>query len=86
MVKNYSLVSFWAEESTGEQGNPQENFMKQYQNILTPLLFIGFILSSTLFSPREQKEVSLNSHFTSTFEFSLFQSLPGRMSSVPYEV
>ncbi|XP_006349497.1 ATP-dependent zinc metalloprotease FTSH 10, mitochondrial-like isoform X1 [Solanum tuberosum] len=46
------------EESTGEQGNPQENFMKQYQNILTPLLFIGFILSSTLFSPREQKEIS----------------------------
>ncbi|XP_060176482.1 ATP-dependent zinc metalloprotease FTSH 10, mitochondrial-like isoform X2 [Lycium barbarum] len=46
------------EESTGEQGNPQENFMKQYQNILTPLLFIGFILSSTLLGPREQKEIS----------------------------
>ncbi|MCE0480789.1 ATP-dependent zinc metalloprotease FTSH 8, mitochondrial [Datura stramonium] len=46
------------EENTGEQGNPQENFMKQYQNILTPLLFIGFILSSTLLGPREQKEIS----------------------------
>ncbi|KAF3636135.1 ATP-dependent zinc metalloprotease FTSH 3, mitochondrial [Capsicum annuum] len=45
------------EESTGEQGNPQENLMKQYQNILTPLLVIGFILSSTL-GPREQKEIS----------------------------
>lgn len=83
MVKNYSFVSFWAEESTGEQGNPQENFMKQYQNILTPLLFIGFILSSTLFAPSEQKEVSLNRHLLLYFEFSLFQSLPGRMSLVP---
>ncbi|XP_016444752.1 ATP-dependent zinc metalloprotease FTSH 8, mitochondrial-like [Nicotiana tabacum] len=45
------------EESTGEQGNPQD-FLKQYQNILTPLLFIGFILSSTLLGPREQKEIS----------------------------
>ncbi|CAN4114608.1 unnamed protein product [Withania somnifera] len=35
-----------------------ENFMKQYQHILTPLLFIGFILSSTVLAPRELKEIS----------------------------
>lgn len=73
MVKNCSLVSFWAEESTGEQGTPQENFMKQYQNILTPLLFIGFILSSTLFAPQEQEEVSL----TFTLSFRCFSPLLG---------
>lgn len=80
------LVSFLAEESTGEQGNPQD-FLKQYQNILTPLLFIGFILSSTLLGPREQKEVSLNQHFySSSFHcFSPF-SFFSRTSLVPYGV
>ncbi|XP_060201955.1 ATP-dependent zinc metalloprotease FTSH 10, mitochondrial-like [Lycium barbarum] len=46
------------EEGAGEQGNPQENFMKLNYNLLTPLLFIGFILSSILLSPREQQEIS----------------------------
>ncbi|XP_016462947.1 ATP-dependent zinc metalloprotease FTSH 10, mitochondrial-like [Nicotiana tabacum] len=46
------------EEGAGEQGNPQENFVKLNYNLLTPLLFIGFILSSILLSPREQQEIS----------------------------
>ncbi|KAH0640903.1 hypothetical protein KY285_037489 [Solanum tuberosum] len=46
------------EEGSGEQGNPQENFIKLNYNILAPLLFIGFILSSILMSPREQQEIS----------------------------
>ncbi|MCD9644814.1 ATP-dependent zinc metalloprotease FTSH 8, mitochondrial [Datura stramonium] len=46
------------EEGSGEQGNPQENFVKLNFNLLTPLLFIGVILSSILMSPREQQEIS----------------------------
>ncbi|XP_049386276.1 ATP-dependent zinc metalloprotease FTSH 10, mitochondrial-like [Solanum stenotomum] len=46
------------EEGSGEQGNPQENFIKLNYNLLAPLLFIGFILSSILMSPREQQEIS----------------------------
>ncbi|KAL3327420.1 hypothetical protein AABB24_035212 [Solanum stoloniferum] len=46
------------EEGSGEQGNPQENFIKLNNNLLAPLLFIGFILSSILMSPREQQEIS----------------------------
>ncbi|KAG5583867.1 hypothetical protein H5410_044301 [Solanum commersonii] len=46
------------EEGSGEHGNPQENFIKLNYNLLAPLLFIGFILSSILMSPREQQEIS----------------------------
>ncbi|KAF3644475.1 ATP-dependent zinc metalloprotease FTSH 3, mitochondrial [Capsicum annuum] len=46
------------EEGSGEQGNPQDNFVKLNFNLLTPVLFIGFILSSILMSPREQQEIS----------------------------
>lgn len=53
-----TLVCVVAEEGSGEQGNPQENFIKLNYNLLAPLLFIGFILSSILMSPREQQEVS----------------------------
>ncbi|KAJ8537777.1 hypothetical protein K7X08_014317 [Anisodus acutangulus] len=45
------------EEGAGEQGNSQENFVKLNYN-LTPLLFIGLILSYILLSPREQQEIS----------------------------
>uniref|UniRef100_A0A5B6ZP19 AAA+ ATPase domain-containing protein n=1 Tax=Davidia involucrata TaxID=16924 RepID=A0A5B6ZP19_DAVIN len=40
--------------STGDQGN----FTKQYQNLVTPLLFIGFVLSSVFLGPRQQKQIS----------------------------
>ncbi|CAN4080673.1 unnamed protein product [Withania somnifera] len=53
-----ALVCVIAEEGSGEQGNPQENFVKINFNILPPLLFVGFILSSILMSPREQQEIS----------------------------
>ncbi|KAK4348505.1 hypothetical protein RND71_031260 [Anisodus tanguticus] len=45
------------EEGAGEQGNSQESFVKLNYN-LTPLLFIGLILSYILLSPREQQEIS----------------------------
>uniref|UniRef100_A0A5B7BTB5 Uncharacterized protein n=1 Tax=Davidia involucrata TaxID=16924 RepID=A0A5B7BTB5_DAVIN len=38
------------ESSTGDHGNIRENFMKNYQNFVTPLLFIGF--------PRVQKQAT----------------------------
>ncbi|XP_059667838.1 ATP-dependent zinc metalloprotease FTSH 10, mitochondrial-like [Cornus florida] len=44
--------------SKGSNGNSQENFMKQYQNLVTPLLFISLVLSSTLLKPRDQKQIS----------------------------
>ncbi|KAL7169892.1 hypothetical protein ACSBR2_034856 [Camellia fascicularis] len=46
------------ETSSNDHGSFQENFMKQYQNLVTPLLFIGFVLSSIFLSPHEQKQIS----------------------------
>ncbi|CAL5351300.1 unnamed protein product [Camellia sinensis] len=46
------------EMSSNDHGSFQENFMKQYQNLVTPLLFIGFVLSSIFLSPHEQKQIS----------------------------
>ncbi|KAA8516413.1 hypothetical protein F0562_016706 [Nyssa sinensis] len=40
--------------SKGVQGN----FTKQYQNLVTPLLFISFVLSSIFLGPRQQKQIS----------------------------
>ncbi|KAL5740583.1 hypothetical protein ACOSP7_029469 [Xanthoceras sorbifolium] len=39
-------------------GDPFQSFIKQFQNIITPLLFLAFVLSSTAFSPQQQKEIS----------------------------
>uniref|UniRef100_A0A7C8YHC8 AAA+ ATPase domain-containing protein n=1 Tax=Opuntia streptacantha TaxID=393608 RepID=A0A7C8YHC8_OPUST len=44
--------------NTDEQGNFQEAFMKQFQNLLTPLLMIGLFLSTFSFGPREQQQIS----------------------------
>ncbi|KAL2898947.1 ATP-dependent zinc metalloprotease FTSH 10 mitochondrial [Bienertia sinuspersici] len=44
--------------NTEDQGNFQETFMKQFQNMLTPLLMIGLFLSTFSFGPREQKQIS----------------------------
>ncbi|XP_058109608.1 ATP-dependent zinc metalloprotease FTSH 10, mitochondrial-like [Magnolia sinica] len=44
--------------STDDHGNFQENFVKQLQNYLTPLLLIGLVLSSFSFGPRDQKQIS----------------------------
>ncbi|KAL2481556.1 ATP-dependent zinc metalloprotease FTSH 10 [Abeliophyllum distichum] len=45
------------DSSTGEQGN-NLNVSKQFQNYLTPLLLIGFVLTSIFSNPRDQKEIS----------------------------
>lgn len=44
--------------NTEDQGNFQETFMKQFQNMLTPLLMIGLFLSTFSFGPREQQQIS----------------------------
>ncbi|XXG80870.1 hypothetical protein AAC387_Pa09g1641 [Persea americana] len=46
------------DSSTNEQGSFQESFIKQLQNFITPLLFIGLVLSSFNFGPRDQKQIS----------------------------
>lgn len=46
--------------SAGDQGNGQDGSLKQYQNLITPLLFIGFVLSSIVHNAREQKQLSLS--------------------------
>ncbi|XP_057453133.1 ATP-dependent zinc metalloprotease FTSH 10, mitochondrial-like [Lotus japonicus] len=43
--------------NSDEQGNFQETFMKQFQNLLTPLLVMGLFFSSFSFGPREQQQV-----------------------------
>ncbi|CAK9179444.1 unnamed protein product [Ilex paraguariensis] len=42
----------------GDQGNFQQNSMKQYQNLLTPILLIGFVLLSLFSNPQEQNQIS----------------------------
>uniref|UniRef100_A0A5B6ZP36 AAA+ ATPase domain-containing protein n=2 Tax=Davidia involucrata TaxID=16924 RepID=A0A5B6ZP36_DAVIN len=44
--------------NTDDQGNFQESFMKQFQNLITPILVIGLFLSSFSFGPREQQQIS----------------------------
>ncbi|BAT90737.1 hypothetical protein LR48_Vigan238s004100 [Vigna angularis] len=44
--------------NTEEHGNFQETFMKQVQNIITPLLVMGLFLSTFSNGPREQQEIS----------------------------
>ncbi|XP_057497736.1 ATP-dependent zinc metalloprotease FTSH 8, mitochondrial-like isoform X2 [Actinidia eriantha] len=46
------------ESSTSDHGSFQESSMKQFQNLVTPLLFIAFVLSSIVSSPREQAQIS----------------------------
>ncbi|XP_042476075.1 ATP-dependent zinc metalloprotease FTSH 8, mitochondrial-like [Macadamia integrifolia] len=46
------------DSSTDDHGNFQENFMKQLQNYLTPLLFMALLLSSFSFGSRDQKQIS----------------------------
>ncbi|KAL5991871.1 hypothetical protein ACLOJK_012782 [Asimina triloba] len=43
-------------ESKNDHGNFQENFVKQLQNYITPLIFIGLLLSYFSFGPRDQKQ------------------------------
>ncbi|KAG5553943.1 hypothetical protein RHGRI_011718 [Rhododendron griersonianum] len=46
------------ESSTGDHGNSQENFMKQFQHFVTPLLIIGLMALSFNSAPREQAQIS----------------------------
>ncbi|XP_059647081.1 ATP-dependent zinc metalloprotease FTSH 10, mitochondrial-like isoform X1 [Cornus florida] len=47
-----------SESKEDDHGNFQENFMKQFQNLVTPLLFIAFVLSSIFMNPHDQKQIS----------------------------
>ncbi|KAK7342747.1 hypothetical protein VNO80_25703 [Phaseolus coccineus] len=44
--------------NTDDHGSFQEAFMKQVQNIITPLLVMGLFLTTFSNSPREQQEIS----------------------------
>ncbi|XP_010920548.1 ATP-dependent zinc metalloprotease FTSH 8, mitochondrial [Elaeis guineensis] len=44
--------------NTEDQANFQENFMKQLQSYLAPILFMGLLLSSFSFGSFDQKEIS----------------------------
>ncbi|KAK6935832.1 AAA ATPase, AAA+ lid domain [Dillenia turbinata] len=46
------------EGSTDDQGNFQETFMKQFQNLIVPLVVLGLIFLSLSNSPREQQQIS----------------------------
>ncbi|KAJ8533193.1 hypothetical protein K7X08_016082 [Anisodus acutangulus] len=46
------------ESSTGDQSNFQETFMKHLQNLLTPILMLGLVLSTFSFGSREEEEIS----------------------------
>ncbi|XP_068635569.1 ATP-dependent zinc metalloprotease FTSH 8, mitochondrial-like [Aristolochia californica] len=46
------------DSNADDQGNFQDNFVKQLQNYLTPLLLLAFVLSSFSFGSREQKQIS----------------------------
>lgn len=45
------------DSNTDDQGNFQDTFMKHIQNLITPLIVIGLVLSSMSFGSREQKQV-----------------------------
>ncbi|KAF5470530.1 hypothetical protein F2P56_011036 [Juglans regia] len=44
--------------NTDDHGSFQEAFMKQFQNLTTPLLVIGLVLSSFSFGSREEQQIS----------------------------
>ncbi|KAH9661508.1 ATP-dependent zinc metalloprotease ftsh 10 [Citrus sinensis] len=46
------------DSNTDDHGNFQDTFMKQFQNLITPLLVIALFLSSFSLSPREQQQIS----------------------------
>ncbi|KAI4334543.1 hypothetical protein L6164_019223 [Bauhinia variegata] len=46
------------DSNADDHGNFQETIMKQFQNLITPLLMIGLFLSSFSFGPREQQQIS----------------------------
>ncbi|KAM0953343.1 putative peptidase M41, AAA+ ATPase domain, ATPase, AAA-type, core, peptidase, FtsH [Dioscorea sansibarensis] len=46
------------ESNSDDQGNFQENFMKQFQNVVAPLLFFALFLSSFSVGSFDQKEIS----------------------------
>ncbi|XP_022143749.1 ATP-dependent zinc metalloprotease FTSH 10, mitochondrial-like isoform X2 [Momordica charantia] len=47
-----------SKDSNTGHTDSQENFTKQFQNLITPLLFVGFIFSSFFMAPHEQKQIS----------------------------
>ncbi|CAH1418578.1 unnamed protein product [Lactuca virosa] len=44
-------------EDSGKSDN-RENLMKQYQSLISPLMFFAFVLSSIFLTPQEQKQIS----------------------------
>lgn len=54
---NNQKAQYKEDTSNRDHGNFQES-MKHNQNLVTAILFIGFVLTSLFMSPREQKQIS----------------------------
>lgn len=46
------------EDSNTGHTDSQENITRQFQNLIAPLMFVGFIFSSLFMAPREEKQVT----------------------------
>lgn len=47
------------DSNTGDHGNSQENLVKQFQNLIAPLLCLAFIFSPIFVGPHDQKQVTV---------------------------
>ncbi|XP_021622945.1 ATP-dependent zinc metalloprotease FTSH 8, mitochondrial isoform X2 [Manihot esculenta] len=54
--------------SGGGGGGNSQNFMKQFQNFIAPVLLIAFLYSSVLFGPHDQKQISFQEFKTKLLE------------------
>ncbi|CAL5430499.1 unnamed protein product [Camellia sinensis] len=57
--------------NTGDHGSFQEAFLKQFQNLITPILVIGLFLTSFSFGPREQQQISFQEFKNKLLELGL---------------
>ncbi|XP_059462665.1 ATP-dependent zinc metalloprotease FTSH 10, mitochondrial-like isoform X2 [Corylus avellana] len=46
------------DSNSGDHENSQENLVKQFQNLIAPLLFLAFIFSPIFVGPHDQKQIS----------------------------
>jgi hypothetical protein len=55
------------DSNSGDHGNSQENLVKQFQNLIAPLLFLAFIFSPSFVGPHDQKQVIVFQYSCSQF-------------------
>lgn len=71
LLTSSNMVSVGEDSSKSDN---RENLMKQYQSLISPLMFFAFVLSSIFLTPQEQKQVLFLTTFLSKIcsLFSLF--------------